>query len=137
MVLEPPSDVTLETKAAMEENALHAGAFDLKLVGPSTSAETLPKKKKGPKGPNPLSMKKKKAVEINTSSTKGKGTGMIVGEKRKRNESSDSLDTGEKRKGDDCRPSDTAHEVDETARPPPAKKRRRRKKVETLEPEED
>ncbi|KJA26170.1 hypothetical protein HYPSUDRAFT_122833, partial [Hypholoma sublateritium FD-334 SS-4] len=59
MVLEPPSDVTLRAKAAAEDQKLHATAPDLALVGPST-AEDKPRKRKGPKGPNPLSMKKKK-----------------------------------------------------------------------------
>ncbi len=46
-------------QAQAEDQKLHATAPDLALVGPST-AEEQPKKRKGPKGPNPLSIKKKK-----------------------------------------------------------------------------
>ncbi|KIY72135.1 Fcf1-domain-containing protein [Cylindrobasidium torrendii FP15055 ss-10] len=58
MVLEPPSDVTLSAKETAEEKALHPSAQDLALV--PKSDEPPKKKRKGPKGPNPLSVKKKK-----------------------------------------------------------------------------
>jgi len=60
MVLEPPSDATLEAKRDTEEKALLPSAPERgQVVGPG--AEEPPKKKrKGPKGPNPLSVKKKK-----------------------------------------------------------------------------
>jgi U3 small nucleolar RNA-associated protein 23 len=85
------------------------------LVGSSTSTETSRKKKKGPKGPNPLSVKKKKNVgstpELSAKSKRkarekefendvtpaedGMHTAK-VGEKRKRGETSESLEGGEK-----------------------------------------
>ncbi|KAF8973737.1 Fcf1-domain-containing protein [Flammula alnicola] len=64
MVLEPPSDVTLRAKETTEEQRLHATAPDLALVGTSAVQEDKPKKRKGPKGPNPLSVKKKKPADI-------------------------------------------------------------------------
>jgi len=74
MVLEPPSDATLKSKETSEEQALHPTASDLALLPPKDIAEPLHKKKKGPKGPNPLSVKKKKTKpdEV-TPSTKEKG----------------------------------------------------------------
>lgn len=74
MVLEPPSDTTLLTKQKVrglnmymryailnalqnEEEALKPSGSDLALI---PKAEELKKKRKGPKGPNPLSVKKKK-----------------------------------------------------------------------------
>ncbi|KAH9937615.1 Fcf1-domain-containing protein, partial [Fomitopsis serialis] len=60
MILEPPSKATLEAKESAEEQVLHPSAPEIAVL-PSTSAPTeTPKKKKGPKGPNPLSVKKKK-----------------------------------------------------------------------------
>ncbi|KAF8078441.1 Fcf1-domain-containing protein [Lyophyllum atratum] len=123
MVLEPPSDLTIETKKAMEEKALQPTTSDMALVGPSTSTEPI-RKKKGPKGPNPLSVKKKKPVE--TPAIKPKATGKAnansntailpdtkIGEKRKR-ENEDNA------QGPEDEPSQTT------------KKRRRRKKVEVI-----
>ncbi|CAA7266606.1 unnamed protein product [Cyclocybe aegerita] len=60
MVLEPPSDATLKAKESTEEQKLHASAPDLALVGTSSQPAPPPKKRKGLKGPNPLSVKKKK-----------------------------------------------------------------------------
>jgi U3 small nucleolar RNA-associated protein 23 len=93
MVLEPPSDVTIKAKEAVsspnihdlpmtlydvqtEEQDLHVKPSDLTLVGASNT-EPVKKKRKGPKGPNPLSVKKKQVVR--TPITDGR-----VGEKRKR-----------------------------------------------------
>jgi len=59
MVLEPPSDATLKIKESTEEQALHPTAPDMAFVPTKLPAEPL-RKKKGPKGPNPLSVKKKK-----------------------------------------------------------------------------
>ncbi|TFK30612.1 hypothetical protein FA15DRAFT_17694 [Coprinopsis marcescibilis] len=61
MVLEPPSHVTLRTKLLMEERTMGASGSDLALVKSVEPADAPKKKKKGPKGPNPLSVKKKKA----------------------------------------------------------------------------
>jgi len=64
MVLEPPSDTTLNAKQTNEERTLHATLPELKsVVSTSTSIQPTRKKKKGPKGPNPLSVKKKKPKE--------------------------------------------------------------------------
>ncbi|KAG6845979.1 hypothetical protein H0H87_011027 [Tephrocybe sp. NHM501043] len=123
MVLEPPSDLTLETKSAMEEKALHPSASDLTLVGPSTSTE-IPKKRKGPKGPNPLSVKKKKPTETG-SITKGKAKGTMTNTTKLRTPS-----TGEKRKrDDDLEPREVA--INEL--PQRVTKKRRRKKAETTQ----
>ncbi|KAF5382919.1 hypothetical protein D9757_006373 [Collybiopsis confluens] len=60
MILEPPSDVTLRAKALKEQQALDSTTPDEKaLLASSRSAPDQPKKR-GPKGPNPLSVKKKK-----------------------------------------------------------------------------
>ncbi|KAF9478048.1 Fcf1-domain-containing protein [Pholiota conissans] len=86
-VLEPPSDATLQAKARTEEQKLHAGAPDLVLVDTSTFQEEKPKKRKGPKGPNPLSVKKKKAPEGSKSNTPknkiGADEAVKAGSKRK------------------------------------------------------
>ncbi|KAF8922370.1 Fcf1-domain-containing protein [Mucidula mucida] len=72
MVLEPPSDKTLQTKTMAEEEALKPlTEADQALVGPKPE-EPPRKKKKGPKGPNPLSVKKKKPAP--TPSTKSQMT---------------------------------------------------------------
>ncbi|KAF8898549.1 Fcf1-domain-containing protein [Infundibulicybe gibba] len=114
MVLEPPSNITIQTKTRTEEQALHPSAPDLALIGrPSTSAEPAHKKRKGPKGPNPLSVKKKKVnppiVDVQERAE--------VGQKRK------------------CRSLES--EIEETGEPRPAagvvtaavKRRKRRKKL--------
>lgn len=59
MVLEPPSDATLKAKKMREEKALLPPTLDAKQVS-TQPAEEQKKKKKGPKAPNPLSVKKKK-----------------------------------------------------------------------------
>jgi len=62
LILEPPSDATLKAKQAAEEKALHVPASDKSLLKSSAPQpqETVRKKRNGPKGPNPLSVKKKK-----------------------------------------------------------------------------
>ncbi|GLB36325.1 putative fcf1 [Lyophyllum shimeji] len=127
MVLEPPSDLTIETKQAMEEKAMQPKAADLTLVGPSTAAEP-PRKKKGPKGPNPLSVKKKKKP-IEVSTPKAKVKGKLAGQKSDAERMP--AKAGEKRKRDD----DDVHDAKPTdvlgeAVSRPTKKRRRRKPVE-------
>ncbi|THU94822.1 hypothetical protein K435DRAFT_819869 [Dendrothele bispora CBS 962.96] len=62
MVLEPPSDATIRAKNTAEEQSLHSSSLDKAVVSPLTTAQS-PHKKKGPKGPNPLSVKKKKATQ--------------------------------------------------------------------------
>ncbi|KIM85441.1 hypothetical protein PILCRDRAFT_817463 [Piloderma croceum F 1598] len=72
MVLEPASDTTLKIKETTEEQALYP--TDLALVPPQDNVESLHRKKKGPKAPNPLSVKKKKAkVDEAGPFMKGKG----------------------------------------------------------------
>jgi len=124
MVLEPPSDLTIETKEVMEEKALHPTAADMAVVGSSTTTEPPRKKKKGPKGPNPLSVKKKKPTEISTPNDKAKANAAGTRLPAK---------AGEKRKRDNDDKQDTIHTtlfevVDEAALR--RTKKRRRKKVE-------
>ncbi|KAJ7102217.1 PIN domain-like protein [Mycena belliarum] len=130
MVLEPPSDATVRSKALSEEQALHAtGPEQQMLSRPSTSTLSEPprKKKKGPSGPNPLSMKKKKADVVYKPSAKDNSRGK---DKEHRPTA-----TGEKRKRDD------ADEQEDGRQPQPPldsqqdelrrKKKRKRKAVET------
>ncbi|KAF9036406.1 hypothetical protein BDZ89DRAFT_1061717, partial [Hymenopellis radicata] len=85
MVLEPPSDKTLQTKSMAEEEALKPlTEADQALVGPKPE-EPPKKKKKGPKGPNPLSVKKKKPPAPPPSAMPQVKTG----EKRKRDDDHD------------------------------------------------
>jgi len=92
MVLEPPSGSTIKSKEATEEQSLHPSALDLALVSSTAAAEPPRKKKRGPKGPNPLSMKKKKDVDVSPLKVKGKDAtfpnplvdGKRVSDKRKR-----------------------------------------------------
>lgn len=104
MVLEPPSDTTLKAKEDVsipllsfkhylytfqaDEKALLPTQSELSAL-PSKAPAELPKKRKGPKGPNPLSVKKKKTAENSVATSKGKGKQRVppqhtVGEKRKR-----------------------------------------------------
>jgi len=80
MILEPPSKATIDAKESVEEKALHPSAPEIATL-PSTAPPEPPKKKrKGPKGPNPLSVKKKKPKpDIPTPAETMKQTG----EKRK------------------------------------------------------
>ncbi|KAJ7655108.1 Fcf1-domain-containing protein [Mycena polygramma] len=97
MVLEPPSDATIRSKEYAEEQALHPTGSEQILVRGSTSTELPRKKKKGPKGPNPLSVKKKKVDVIDKPPAKGKriethtpaARQAAVGEKRKRDDADD------------------------------------------------
>jgi len=57
MILEPPSDKTLEAKTQAERQAL--GATVSELANLPAESSNPPRRKKGPKGPNPLSVKKK------------------------------------------------------------------------------
>ncbi|KAG6878414.1 hypothetical protein C0993_007015 [Termitomyces sp. T159_Od127] len=118
MVLEPPSDLTLLTKAQMEEKALQPSPSELTFVGPSP--EISKKKKRGPKGPNPLSVKKKKEKQSLTKATKEKATHVVA------RPSTSELVRGEKRKRDERDESDPT--MDDTT-PQLVKKRRRRKKA--------
>ncbi|KAG8929908.1 hypothetical protein FRC02_004885 [Tulasnella sp. 418] len=59
LVLEPPSEATKSRKAEIEEADLHASASEV-LSNPTTKEQPTQPKRRGPKGPNPLSVKKKK-----------------------------------------------------------------------------
>ncbi|KAK0246063.1 Fcf1-domain-containing protein [Armillaria nabsnona] len=124
MVLEPPSDTTLASKQKTEEESLHPTAPDIALVGPSSDQP--PKKRKGPKGPNPLSVKKKK---VDNPPTKGKNTG-------RRTHDDPAPLTEKKRKRDE--------DEDESVDPEPEsavrsgrKRKRRRKAAEDLQEDKD
>ncbi|KAH7924860.1 Fcf1-domain-containing protein [Leucogyrophana mollusca] len=128
MILEPPSDVTLKAKESAEESALHPGAPDSALIL-SNSAEPTKRKKKGPKGPNPLSMKKKKVAPPEPSTTTGQAKTAKV------TRTADESPTGSKRKRDSA--SDDGHDWQADPRPDEAgedvvrtgKKRKRRRKT--------
>ncbi|TCD63997.1 hypothetical protein EIP91_004699 [Steccherinum ochraceum] len=61
MILEPPSNATLKAKESTEEKSMHASTSENALVASTSQSSEPPRKKhKGPKGPNPLSVKKKK-----------------------------------------------------------------------------
>ncbi|KAF9056347.1 Fcf1-domain-containing protein [Panaeolus papilionaceus] len=83
MVLEPPSDITLRAKMLNEEQKLHATGSDIALAGPSQQAESPMKKKKGPKAPNPLSVKKKTVEPIQTQKAQNQYHEPQAGSKRK------------------------------------------------------
>ncbi|RPD63019.1 PIN domain-like protein [Lentinus tigrinus ALCF2SS1-6] len=83
MILEPPSDTTLRAKALVP---LHPTAPEAAKI-PSAATPTEPiRKKKGPKAPNPLSVKKKKPKpEASATARKTPAESeSAIGEKRKR-----------------------------------------------------
>ncbi|KAG2077117.1 Fcf1-domain-containing protein [Suillus decipiens] len=97
MVLEPPSEATLEAKEMTEEQSLRPSATELATV---PRDKPVSKKKKGPKGPNPLSIKKKKNPNPEASArplqkTKAEPSGAplgiaeLPGQKRKRDSQDD------------------------------------------------
>ena len=109
MILEPPSDATLRAKTLVrtrtppaatnalvahlsalpqaEEKALHPTAPEAeKLPSTSTPVDPPRKKKKGPKGPNPLSVKKKKPKADTSAPPNSSETKAMVGEKRRRDD---------------------------------------------------
>ncbi|KAL1705042.1 Fcf1-domain-containing protein, partial [Schizophyllum commune] len=102
MILEPPSDATLRqkelvrTRCALVATSLKPSAQDASLASkPSTSKEEPPKKKhKGPKGPNPLSVKKKQKGTDAASKGKKPEEGAKAGEKRKRSQEDDAQAEG-------------------------------------------
>ncbi|KAJ7357068.1 PIN domain-like protein [Mycena albidolilacea] len=128
MVLEPPSDATIQSKEYREEQALHPTGSEKQSLAPSTSAEPPRKKKKGPKGPNPLSVKKKK-VETKPPVAKDKGKAKerpvpeaAAGEKRKRDDTADDNETATAQQPADSQPQDELRR----------KKKRRRKATEPV-----
>ncbi|KAH7915356.1 Fcf1-domain-containing protein [Hygrophoropsis aurantiaca] len=85
MILEPPSQATLAKKESTEESALHSEVVHSSLDSSTTQEQ--PRKKKGPKGPNPLSMKKKKVTIDSPKASAAKGQA-----KRKREPTDDGND---------------------------------------------
>ncbi|THH34113.1 hypothetical protein EUX98_g30 [Antrodiella citrinella] len=86
MILEPPSNATQEAKETNEEKSLHASRSEVKAASSAATAEPPRKKHKGPKRPNPLSVKKKKTASEPSRKSK--------------DESQDSQTTGSKRAPD-------------------------------------
>jgi U3 small nucleolar RNA-associated protein 23 len=70
----------------------------LALVSSTATPEPPRKKKKGPKGPNPLSVKKKKKIDATTMKTKGKDKDMTSGSRKPVVHEDDKAQVGEKRK---------------------------------------
>lgn len=80
------------TPSQAEEQSLHATALDKEHASTSATEPPRPKKKKGPKGPNPLSVKKKKVVpNIPQAKAVSQGDNEVAraGTKRKRVEGDD------------------------------------------------
>ncbi|KAH9082025.1 Fcf1-domain-containing protein [Lactarius deliciosus] len=72
MVLEPASDATLRAKHRVEQDALVPSTSERAILNAATpQVEHVPKKKSGPKGPNPLSVKKKARKHILRREEKG------------------------------------------------------------------
>ncbi|KAG2129947.1 PIN domain-like protein [Suillus clintonianus] len=96
MVLEPPSEATLKAKELTDEQSLHSSVPKL---ATALQDKLVPKKRKGPKGPNPLSVKKKQKYpeasarppqKIKTeSSDTSSSTAGLPGQKRKRDTQDD------------------------------------------------
>ncbi|KIP12024.1 hypothetical protein PHLGIDRAFT_98791 [Phlebiopsis gigantea 11061_1 CR5-6] len=89
MILEPMSEISQQVKARAEQQILLPSSTETaKLAATAPAAEGPPKKKrKGPKGPNPLSMKKKKPKQAESAprpATKDAEKSVNLGEKRKR-----------------------------------------------------
>lgn len=129
MILEPPSDTTLRAKHFAEQQSLAPSTSEIgKLKAAAPVSEPAKKKKKGPKGPNPLSIKKKKGVEPPATKDKSKerGKGKLSGEVTKTVQSEK---TGEKRKRQEEHAHDGVRELaadDSTERSGPKRKRRRK-----------
>ncbi|KAI6002466.1 Fcf1-domain-containing protein [Pisolithus orientalis] len=96
MILEPPSEETLRVKQQKEQEALGPAAAELVKLPQQPSNP--PRKKKGPKGPNPLSMKKKVAQASHDSTAPPSASDLSIGEKRKREENDEQLTATRKRK---------------------------------------
>ncbi|KAF9240950.1 Fcf1-domain-containing protein [Melanogaster broomeanus] len=94
MVLEPPSDITLKTKQQNEEQALEPSVAERATL-PSQSPSDPPRRKKGPKGPNSLSVKKKtktilpQTIPNPSSKLFNLPVDIAMGEKRKREDEED------------------------------------------------
>jgi len=127
MILEPPSDATLKVKAMNEHQKLHATTAELVLVDYPISNDQQLKKRKGPKGPNPLSIKKKKPT-------------LHANSKKVNNESDEHVSAGSKRKAENsdeeiCVEDEDEKQVNQEANPKPKKKRRKRTRKTTNDAE--
>ncbi|KAI9445144.1 Fcf1-domain-containing protein [Lactarius indigo] len=97
MVLEPASDATLRAKHFAEQEALAPSTSERAILNaPTPQLEPVPKKKRGPKAPNPLSVKKKAHKYSVQEPKKIKPVGVAHGgeveARRKRRYESDSND---------------------------------------------
>lgn len=99
VILEPPSDITLQAKAKAEEQLLHPTVSGKELTSTSGTGTPL-KKRKGAKGPNPLSVKKKKVLVSNQPKIEEMDKSTIqTGLKRQREEDTDAdADTKQKKR---------------------------------------
>ncbi|KAG9314519.1 Fcf1-domain-containing protein, partial [Chiua virens] len=92
MILEPPSEATLKAKQANEEKAFEPSSAELATIRPDTP-DQLPRKRKGPKGPNPLSTKKKVAPRARRPISASDNADSSAGQKRKGGEDEDATGT--------------------------------------------
>jgi len=109
MVLEPPSETTLRTKALQETEAQEARPTELAAIAATapqqpTVTEPPRKKRKGPKQPNPLSVKKKKPTanvpgrSASNAVERDHGTTNATPRRRGADTGDDNASTGQKRK---------------------------------------
>jgi len=96
MILEPASDATLRSKHHAEQDALGPSTSERAILNAATpQVERVQKKNRGPKGPNPLSVKKKVRKQSVQESKKANFTGEASGEKveaKRKQDESDSSD---------------------------------------------
>ncbi|KAH9004393.1 Fcf1-domain-containing protein [Lactarius hatsudake] len=112
MVLEPASDATLRAKHRVEQDALVPSTSERAILNAATpQVEHVPKKKSDPKGPNPLSVKKKARKHIIQEPKKASLTGTAQDEE---------VEVRRKRKQDES----DSNDEESSSRP---KRRRRRK----------
>ncbi|KAF8508124.1 PIN domain-like protein [Gautieria morchelliformis] len=100
MVLEPPSDATIQAKRRAEEKALLPSDPEQKQIKTDGPVD-VPKRKKGPKAPNPLSVKKKKVRTDDSNQTTGQTK---AGGKRKLEEDGTSRPTSDMQDSGDDKP---------------------------------
>ncbi|THH04662.1 hypothetical protein EW145_g5357 [Phellinidium pouzarii] len=146
MVLEPASNASERVKGAMEAGQMRPTDAEVSAITSSLAAqestagvvEAPKKKRKGPKGPNPLSVKKKKTVnDGRRPGTGGEGKKKVqdhkerAGEKRKRSDDDEDDDeaAGESSGGTNDSINITAgvSKIEETAAA--GRRRRRRRKI--------
>ncbi|KAI9572803.1 Fcf1-domain-containing protein [Boletus coccyginus] len=92
MILEPPSDVTLRAKQQNEQEAFRPSAAELAAIRADNPVAP-PRRRRAPKGPNPLSVKKKavpRAGQIIFTSRTSDKADPVAGQKR---ESTNTEDT--------------------------------------------